>query len=86
MPTTLTLDEDVARLVEEAMHSGRRSMKSVVNDALRRALGGSQEIPPYEVTVHHTGLRPGIDPAGFNRLVDELEDDELVEGIRRARP
>ena len=38
MRTTLTLDPDVARLVDEAVHRERRPMKHVVNEALRRAL------------------------------------------------
>ena len=38
MRTTLTIDDDVARLIDEAVHRERRPMKQVVNDALRRAL------------------------------------------------
>jgi hypothetical protein len=38
MRTTLTLDDDVARLLEDAVHRQRRPMKQVVNDALRQGL------------------------------------------------
>jgi len=38
MRATLTLDDDVARLIDDAVHRERRPMKQVVNDALRRAL------------------------------------------------
>nr|WP_279386652.1 hypothetical protein [Mycobacterium uberis] len=36
--TTLTLDDDVFCLVEEAIHRERCTMKHVINDALRSAL------------------------------------------------
>lgn len=38
MRTTLTLDDDVARLLEEARRQTGASLKDVVNDALRTAL------------------------------------------------
>ena len=44
MRTTLTLDPDVARRIEDEVHRLRKPFKQVVNDALRRALapGGRQ--------------------------------------------
>lgn len=84
MRTTLTLDPDVALLVEDAMHTQRRSMKAVINDALRRSLSGEPTAVPYVVEPHHTALMPGIDPAGFNRLLDEMDDDAWIEGRRHA--
>ncbi len=79
MRTTLTLDPDVARLVEDAVHRRRTSTKEVINDALRRALSE----PPsrrerYHLPVHEATLQPGFDLAGFNRLADELEDDAIL--------
>lgn len=38
MRTTLSLDDDVAVLIERARAKGGRSLKDVVNDALRRGL------------------------------------------------
>ncbi len=76
MRTTLTIDDDVARLIEEAVHRERRLMKQIVNDALWRALAppdARQE--PYRLTPHESAVRPGFDPSGFNRLADELEDE-----------
>jgi hypothetical protein len=82
--TTLTLDHDVARLVEDAVHRTRRPMKQVVNDALRRALASDvARQQPYQLMPHESAIRPGFDPAGFNRLADELEDQEIVDNVRR---
>ena len=79
MRTTLTLDPDVARLVDDAVHRERRPMKQVINDALRRALAAPpRRRQPYRLVAHDSRLRPGIDLAGFNRLADELEDAAIT--------
>lgn len=77
MRTTLTLDPDVARLVQDAVHRERRPTKQVINDALRRALAPTSQgrRRPYRLTPHESALRAGLDLAGFNRLADELEDE-----------
>jgi len=80
MRTTLTLDADVERLIDEEVHRRRRPFKHVVNDAIRRGLapgGGMAGAAKTRFSVRPWPgrLRPGIDPAGFNRLADELEDD-----------
>jgi hypothetical protein len=79
MRTTLTLDPDVARLVEDAVHRERRPMKQVINDALRRALRKPTEVrEPFTTDVHHSALQPGLDLAGFNRLADQIEDAAVM--------
>lgn len=87
MRTTLTLDTDVALLLEDAVHRERRPMKQVVNDALRRGLvTPPPRRKPYRLKVHHSALRPGLDLAGFNRLADEMDDEAILGragGLRR---
>ena len=88
MRTTLTLDPDVVQLLKEEEHRRRTSFKDVVNDAIRRGLAPqarTEETPPYRVRPHRTTLRPGIDPAGFNRLVDEIEDEAVIEKATSGR-
>ena len=87
MRTTLTLDPDVVRLVQDAVHQQRRSTKEVINDALRRALAprGSARKEPYRLEPHESQLRAGFDLAGFNRLADELEDAAILDKARRDR-
>jgi hypothetical protein len=81
--TTLTLDPDVARLVDEAAHRRRTSMKQVINDALRQALSQPPSRRHYHLPVHEATLQPGYDLAGFNRLADELEDEAILATGRR---
>jgi hypothetical protein len=89
MRTTLTLDADVTRLLEEQVHRTRRPFKVVVNDALRKGLvpaTASRKRKHFRVVPHAASLLPGVDRAGFNRLVDEMEAAEFVlsSGKRRA--
>jgi hypothetical protein len=85
MRTTLTLDDDVARLVEDAVHREHRPMKQIINDALRQAL--ASRVPrhePYHLVPHESAVRPGFDLAGFNQLADELEDEAILDKARRG--
>lgn len=53
----------------------------------------SRDAPPesgkprkrYRVRPRRTSLRPGIDPSAFNRLLDEVEDEAVVEKIELGR-
>jgi hypothetical protein len=85
MRTTVTLDKDVERKLRDAMHESRASFKHVLNAALRAGL--SQKATrtasrPFVVQARPLGLRPGLDPAAFNQLADDLEVEALVEANR----
>ncbi|MEI2775483.1 MAG: hypothetical protein V9G19_05810 [Tetrasphaera sp.] len=81
MRTTVTLDDDVARLVQDTQHRERKSFKQVVNEALRRGLlETGTDVAPYRVRPHRSGVRAGVEMTALNRLADELEDDELLAG------
>lgn len=80
MRTTLTIEPDVAQLLRREIRRSDRSMKAVVNDALRAGLGIRGKSPPtsrFEVKPHGFGFRPGIDINRLNQLADELEAEEL---------
>lgn len=90
MRTTVTLDKDVERMLREAMHRSRASFKHTLNTAIRVGLRKQCPTPkraPFVLKARSLGLRPGLAPAGFNKLVDELETDAVMEKIdkRNAR-
>jgi hypothetical protein len=89
MRTTLTLDPDVARLIEDEVHRRRRPVKEVVNEALRRALAPQPPGPSagrrYRVRPHAAGLLPGLDRGRLNALVDELDDTARRPTLARKR-
>ncbi len=81
MRTTLTLDPDVARMIEEEVHRQRKTFKQVVNEAIRLGLsqtGLRRTGRRYRIVPHRAKLRPGFDRTGFNRLVDEFEDEAIL--------
>jgi hypothetical protein len=88
MRTTLTLDPDVVKLLEEEVHRRRKPYKQVVNDAIRRGLSpGAARRPSkrYRVRPHEAHLLPGLDRVGFNRLADELEDAAVLAKTARDK-
>ncbi len=87
MRTTVTLDKDVERMLRDAMHRSRRGFKETLNNTLRAALAGGSgqsKSTPFVVKARALNLRPGIDPASFNRLADELEVEAFVEKSSHA--
>jgi hypothetical protein len=87
MRTTLTIEPDVEKLLEQEVARSRRPLKQVVNEALRRGLTRSGEkARKVVVQVSDSQLRPGYDPASFNALVDELEDAEVMRKAERNQP
>ena len=86
MRTTLTIDADVELLLQREMRRTDRSMKTVVNDALRIGLGvrGKPPRPPrFKVEPHAFGFKPGVDVDRLNQLVDELEAEEIAKRLPR---
>ena len=81
MRTTVTFDDDVARLLREAQHREHKTFKQVLNEALRRGLTeATPKLPPYRLVSHPSAVRPGVDITALNRLADELDDDSLRGG------
>jgi hypothetical protein len=89
MRTTLTLDPDVSRLLENEVHRARKSFKAVVNDALRRGLSpasGARETPkPYAFKPWKAALAPGIDPLRLDEVAQQMEDDATVGKLLGSR-
>lgn len=86
MRTTVTLDRDLEQILREVAVRTHRPFKKVLNDTLRSAL--ESKLHPYTIerfVVHPKAmeLRAGLDPAGFNRLVDDLEAEAYLETTRQ---
>jgi hypothetical protein len=81
MRTTLTLDPDVAQRIEQEVRRRGKTLKTVVNDALRAGLGLTPETRsplPFRVKPHDFGFKPDINLDKMNQLVDELEAREAL--------
>ncbi len=87
MRTTVTLDKDVERMLRQEMHRSQRRFKDTINETLRSALSGKPartKTRPFVLKARPMGLRPGIDPAGFNKLADELEAEAFLRLNKRS--
>ncbi len=73
MRTTVTLDPDVAALVEARMAAERKGFKQVINEGLRVGLARAVREAPgcYAVETFHSPIEPGVDLAKINQLLDE---------------
>jgi len=73
MRTTLTLDDDVAKALQETARTSGRSFKEVVNETLRHGLATdvspTPRVPRFRVHPKACGFRPGIDLTKLNQLV-----------------
>ena len=88
MRTTLTLDDDLYRLIEQRARKTNEPLKKVVNDAIRAGLGTAGKPAarePYKAEVFHSKLRPGIDPLHLNRLAAELETEDFLRKLEQGK-
>lgn len=78
----MTIDDDLAGILQKKAGQQGHSFKEVVNDTLRAGLAVSGAISPkrklFKVVARPLGLRPGYDPDKLNQLVDELEVEDYL--------
>jgi hypothetical protein len=85
MRTTVTLDPDVARLLEEAQHRSKRPFKQVLNDAVRAGLKRPPaRVPPFKQRAFSLG-KPKVDLTKAGALAAGLEDQEILAKALSAR-
>ena len=86
MRTTLTLDDDIARILQRRARELDKPFKEVVNATLRNGLAKEDLAPTFKpapkVVARNLGLKTGIDPDKLNQLVDELEVEEFAKKYR----
>lgn len=81
MRTTLTIDDDLAGILQRRSRELGKSFKELVNNALRKGL--ADDIQPgatraVVVRPHDFGPAPALDMDRLNQLVDELETEDYL--------
>lgn len=73
--TTLTLDDDVARRLDEEARKEHRPLHAVGNDAIRRGLDGQSPAlaRPFKVKPRRMGDRPDLHLDSIEQLLDDLD-------------
>lgn len=77
MRTTITLEPDVAALVEKAMRERHLSFKDAVNSALRAGLSDPAQQTEFATPTFAMG-GPRVDLSSALTVAGALEDDELL--------
>ena len=82
MRTTLTLDDNIAKSLQEQAHKNRQPFKEVVNQALKLGLTlMATPVKPVDYVLNPVqmgGVRPGMDLIKSSNLAAQLEDEALV--------
>ncbi|MGH9607877.1 MAG: ribbon-helix-helix protein, CopG family [Terracidiphilus sp.] len=76
MRTTLTIDDDVAALLEQKVRRSGDSFKAIVNDLLRKGLmasGQKEKRKRFVVTPLPMGLPPGLSYDNIEELLEAVE-------------
>ncbi len=73
--TTVTLDDDVARKLDEQASKEHRPLRAVVNDVLRRGLNGPKpaKARPFLVKARAMGVPQGVSFDCIAQLLDDVE-------------
>lgn len=74
--TTLTLDADVHRRLEQAWRRGGKSRKQTINELLRAGLDQAPAPAPRRVRLRKLdfgGLRPGFSDTSVSELIAEAD-------------
>ena len=78
----MTIDDDLAGILQKKASQQGHSFKAVVNDLLRAGIAASGNVAlkrkPLKVMAKPLGLKPGYDPDKFNQLVDELAVEDYL--------
>lgn len=82
MRTTVTLDPDAEEIVRQRMVARGVSFKRALNDAIREGAAG-REACRHDTPTFDMGV-PLVDLTKALRLAGELEDDALIETLRRG--
>ncbi len=79
MRTTLTIEPEIAEHLRRELALGKRTLKAIINDTLKRGLALEAPVSKqaYRVTPHSSRFVAGIDVGKLNLLADELEAGEF---------
>lgn len=90
MRTTLTIDDDLAGLLQERARETGASFKETVNRTIRAGLGQAakrrRETAAPKTVPHSFGFRPGVDPDKLGQLADELEAEAFALSASKHDP
>ncbi|MCX7621339.1 MAG: ribbon-helix-helix domain-containing protein [Acidimicrobiales bacterium] len=85
MRTTVTLDDDVAKMLERRARERGTTFKHTINEVLRRGLAVGPDPEPYELPTFSSPIQPGLDLTKALALAATLEDDEVLRKLEMGK-
>lgn len=88
MRTTITIDDGLARRLQDRMRATGTSFRKTLETVLERGLEDRPNATgkkAFKVEAKAMGLRPGVDPARLHDLDTDLEVDAFSEVSRRLQ-
>jgi len=73
----MAIDDELYRQLEEIAQREHRSVRDLIEEALRERLRDAAP-PRYEPLVHHSALAPGVDPRRLSAVADEIVEDDAI--------
>lgn len=78
MRTTVTIEPDTEALLKEEILRTGMSFKECLNTAIRKALGNSERRELVVKPLFNAPFPNSLGNTNFNRLADELDDEETL--------
>ncbi|MDQ6910888.1 MAG: antitoxin [Actinomycetota bacterium] len=85
MRTTVTLDADVAALLDKAMRERRVTFKQALNDAIRRGLRAGPRRSRIPWTTPSDMGTPTVNLDKALQVAGELEDEDIIRKTRLGK-
>ena len=88
MRATLTIDDDVAEILEKRSRDEKKPFEQVANEALRRGTSpqtADAQQPakqPFELKPHDGKWMAGDDPARLKEILADMEVEDYLRSIR----
>jgi hypothetical protein len=89
MRTTITIDDDLARRLQDEMRARGTSFRQTLEGVLARGLEqrtGTTKDGAFRVQARPMGMRTGIDPARLQDLETDLEVERFLAIAQRQMP
>jgi hypothetical protein len=83
MRTTVTIDPDTEHLLKEQVKKTGMSFKQVLNQSIRKALGGASKTKRKLKPLFNHPFPKELDTVSMNRLADEWDDEETARELHR---
>lgn len=81
----MTLDDDVARMLERRARERGATFKQTINEVLRRGLASGSGPLAYELPTFSSPIQPGLDLTKALALAATLEDDEVLRKLEMGK-